>query len=189
MGAAEQKGPEQGDKNSEASFQCNICFEGATGAVITQCGHLYCWECLYGWMSTGKNTCPVCQGAVSRETVIPIYGRGDEEKKDPRNTTPNRPRGNRQEARTQNRSNFSPFGNANAGGGNFQFHAGFFPFGLFGFSFNNFGGGMFQNDRPIGGNNQGDGDPPAQQGVNGDNPYDPDEWISKVFLGIGIATL
>ncbi|KOO33551.1 ring finger protein 5 [Chrysochromulina tobinii] len=28
-------------------FECNICLETACNPVITQCGHLYCWPCLY----------------------------------------------------------------------------------------------------------------------------------------------
>ena len=28
-------------------FECNICFELANDAVITMCGHMYCWVCLY----------------------------------------------------------------------------------------------------------------------------------------------
>jgi hypothetical protein len=33
-------------KGSEA-FECNICLELASQPVVTLCGHLYCWPCLY----------------------------------------------------------------------------------------------------------------------------------------------
>ena len=30
-----------------AQLDCNICFDAAREPVVTQCGHLYCWQCLY----------------------------------------------------------------------------------------------------------------------------------------------
>ena len=30
-----------------AQFDCNICFDAAREPVVTQCGHLYCWQCLH----------------------------------------------------------------------------------------------------------------------------------------------
>ena len=30
-----------------AVFECNICLDLASHPVITLCGHLYCWPCLY----------------------------------------------------------------------------------------------------------------------------------------------
>ena len=30
-----------------SSFECNICYEIAREPVVTVCGHLYCWPCIY----------------------------------------------------------------------------------------------------------------------------------------------
>ena len=30
-----------------SAFECNICLELAQDPVVTLCGHLYCWPCLY----------------------------------------------------------------------------------------------------------------------------------------------
>mmetsp|Transcript_1157 Transcript_1157/g.2055 ORF Transcript_1157/g.2055 Transcript_1157/m.2055 type:complete len:247 (+) Transcript_1157:184-924(+) len=60
-----------------APFECNICFELANDAVITLCGHMYCWVCLYRWVSRGHQECPVCKGVVDKDNVIPLYGRGE----------------------------------------------------------------------------------------------------------------
>ncbi|KAH1084372.1 hypothetical protein J1N35_024133 [Gossypium stocksii] len=46
--------------------------------VVTCCGHLFCWSCLYRWlhMHSDANECPVCKGEVTIKTLTPIYGRG-----------------------------------------------------------------------------------------------------------------
>lgn len=63
-----------------AHFECNICLEMATDPVVTCCGHLFCWSCLYQWLhvhSIQKKECPVCKGLLSNGVITPIYGRGN----------------------------------------------------------------------------------------------------------------
>lgn len=39
---------DRGEHDQQSSyFECNICLELAQDPVVTQCGHLYCWPCLY----------------------------------------------------------------------------------------------------------------------------------------------
>lgn len=60
------------------NFECNICFQKADEAVVTCCGHLFCWPCLYRWLHvhSSHKECPVCKGAVDHEcSITPIYGR------------------------------------------------------------------------------------------------------------------
>ncbi|GAB5362273.1 hypothetical protein AAMO2058_000783300 [Amorphochlora amoebiformis] len=90
-----------------ADFECNICLSPAERPVVTLCGHLYCWPCIYKWISCSKKgECPVCKASVSAENVIPIYGRGVSQE-DPRRSLsrensrkhiPDRPRGHRVES-------------------------------------------------------------------------------------------
>ncbi len=58
----------------------------------------FSWPCLYQWLETRPNvkTCPVCKAGISRDKVIPVYGR-DSDGKDPRNKLPPRPSGQRSE--------------------------------------------------------------------------------------------
>jgi E3 ubiquitin-protein ligase RNF5 len=33
--------------NKENIFECTICIETAKEPVVTICGHLFCWPCIY----------------------------------------------------------------------------------------------------------------------------------------------
>lgn len=91
----------------DSRFTCNICFESVVDPVVTQCGHLYCWPCLYRWLEPGmlpaerlslglpqqfttnssggggnnnnnsRRVCPVCKSPCSTPTLVPIYVRRD----------------------------------------------------------------------------------------------------------------
>ena len=107
------KAPDPPSSNDEEqpydqTFECNICLDTAKDAVVSMCGHLFCWPCLHQWLtlvpttdteSQNHKTCPVCKAAISRDKVIPIYGRGggQSSKQDPRDKLPPRPAGQRTE--------------------------------------------------------------------------------------------
>lgn len=145
--------------NDSGDFECNICFDLAQDPVITLCGHLYCWPCLYRWLQVHSHSheCPVCKALVEEEKVIPLYGRG-KTPVDPRSKPipgveiPNRPQGQRPEMPTPsediNLSNFlfglmggfmpiasATFSNVGVSAG----FGGVFP-PFFGFQFNGFPG-------------------------------------------------
>lgn len=90
------------ESQEDILFSCNICYDLASEPVVTLCGHLYCWPCLYRWLQVQSHcrTCPVCKAGVEKDKVIPIYGRGGNE--DPRakskgepEAVPQRPAGQR----------------------------------------------------------------------------------------------
>ncbi|PSS24598.1 E3 ubiquitin-protein like [Actinidia chinensis var. chinensis] len=66
-------------------FDCNICLDFACDPVVTLCGHLYCWPCIYKWVHLQSSSvdshdhpqCPVCKAEISPSTVVPLYGRGN----------------------------------------------------------------------------------------------------------------
>lgn len=64
---------------SAKDFECNICLDMARDPVVTACGHLFCWPCLYQWiyLHSDVRECPVCKGDVRDIDIIPIYGRGN----------------------------------------------------------------------------------------------------------------
>ncbi|XP_012574427.1 uncharacterized protein [Cicer arietinum] len=88
--------------NDAGDFECNICFDLAQDPVITLCGHLFCWPCLYRWLHHHSHSqeCPVCKALVVEEKLVPLYGRGKSQT-DPRTKSypgmeiPRRPSGQR----------------------------------------------------------------------------------------------
>ncbi|RAL41774.1 unnamed protein product [Cuscuta campestris] len=74
------------ENNLCGGFDCNICLDLVRDPVVTFCGHLYCWPCIYKWIHSQTSfnedgdlqqpQCPVCKSEVSEKTLIPIYGRG-----------------------------------------------------------------------------------------------------------------
>lgn len=74
------------EENSPQGFECNICLDLVHDPVVTLCGHLYCWPCIYKWIhynalsseniDNKQPKCPVCKAEVSQKTLIPLYGRG-----------------------------------------------------------------------------------------------------------------
>ncbi|XP_061553447.1 E3 ubiquitin-protein ligase RNF185 [Phycodurus eques] len=155
--------------NQDSTFECNICLDTAKDAVISLCGHLFCWPCLHQWLETrpSRQVCPVCKAGISRDKVIPLYGRGSTGQQDPREKTPPRPQGQRPEP--ENRGGFQGFG---FGDGGFQmsFGIGAFPFGIFATAFN------INDGRP----------PPAAPGT----PQHLDEqFLSRLFLFVALVIM
>ncbi|CAF2123674.1 unnamed protein product, partial [Brassica napus] len=63
--------------SKESFYDCYICMDLSKEPVVTNCGHLYCWPCLYRWLEVSvAKECPVCKGEISVKTLTPIYGRG-----------------------------------------------------------------------------------------------------------------
>lgn len=161
------------------SFECNICLDTAKDAVVSFCGHLYCWPCLHQWLEMRPNgaTCPVCKAAISRDKVIPLYGRGSADQKDPREKVPPRPQGQRTEPENQGLPGFHNF-RFGGGGGAGTFHGSGFQmsFGIGGFPF-----GVFSSF------NVNPNDPrPANHGMAASGT---DSFTSQIFLYIAIFFL
>lgn len=112
--------------NDAGDFECNICFELAQDPIVTLCGHLFCWPCLYRWLHHHSHSqeCPVCKAIVEEEKLVPLYGRGKTQT-DPRSKSypgidiPNRPAGQRPATAPPpepNQFNFTNYGFGLVGG-------------------------------------------------------------------------
>lgn len=158
-------------KDGDSMYVCNICLDIAKDAVVSLCGHLYCWPCLNTWLETRphRQVCPVCKAAISKDKVIPLYGRNSDKQQDPRSKIPPRPQGQRTEPDPAQGGfqGFQTFGGD--GGFHLSFGIGAFPFGFFASSFN-------FNDVRTNRNGQQPGSP----------QYEEDQFLSKIFLWVAI---
>lgn len=154
-------GDKEDEKTEESMFECNICLDTAKDAVVSMCGHLFCWPCLHQWLETRPNRklCPVCKAAIGKDKVIPLYGRNSTKQEDPRNKVPPRPAGQRTEPEPQQGFQGFSFGD----GFHMSFGIGAFPFGYFASSLN------FGEPRPA----------PANRGTT---QYEDEQQLSKLFL-------
>lgn len=74
------------ENESPGGFDCNICLDTVDDPVVTLCGHLFCWPCIYKWLhlqsapsedeDQQRQQCPVCKAEVSQTSLVPLYGRG-----------------------------------------------------------------------------------------------------------------
>ncbi|EDW40028.1 GL22918 [Drosophila persimilis] len=149
------------EHSDESLYECNICLDTAKDAVVSMCGHLFCWPCLHQWLLTrpSRKLCPVCKAAVDRDKVIPLYGRNSTRQEDPRNKVPPRPAGHRTEPEPV--PGFPGFGFGD--GFHMSFGIGAFPFGFITSSLN------FGEPRP----------PAANRGTT---QYEDEQTLSKLFL-------
>ncbi|XP_016996197.1 E3 ubiquitin-protein ligase RNF185 [Drosophila takahashii] len=149
------------EQNDESLYECNICLDTAKDAVVSMCGHLFCWPCLHQWLLTRPNRklCPVCKAAVDKDKVIPLYGRNSTHQEDPRNKVPPRPAGHRTEPDPA--PGFPGFGFGD--GFHMSFGIGAFPFGFITSSLN------FGEPRPAAAN-------------RGTTQYEDEQTLSKLFL-------
>lgn len=165
-GESSGNGGGEEEKKDDRMFECNICLDTARDAVVSMCGHLFCWPCLHQWLETRPNrqVCPVCKAAISKDKVVPLYGRGSTKQEDPREKVPPRPAGQRSEPEPG--SSFQGFG---FGDGGFQmsFGIGAFPFGFFTSSFNF-------------------GDPRPSAAPRGTPQFAEEQFLSKIFLWVAV---
>ncbi|KAH8385492.1 hypothetical protein KR093_011240 [Drosophila rubida] len=148
-------------EQDESLYECNICLDTAKDAVVSMCGHLFCWPCLHQWLLTRPNRklCPVCKAAVDKDKVIPLYGRNSTRQEDPRNKVPPRPAGQRTEPEPA--PGFRGFGFGD--GFQISFGIGAFPFGFFTSTLN------LGEPRPA----------PANRGTT---QYEDEQALSRLFL-------
>ena len=73
-----------------SSRKCTLCLDERTDSCATECGHLFCWNCIVGWgrekvcLSFGfmrtsayfvirKAECPLCRQSLILDRLLPIY--------------------------------------------------------------------------------------------------------------------
>ena len=56
----------------DQNLVCNICAGVMENAVVTLCGHSFCYACLSTWLNKPEtDSCPVCRSYTSKYEIIP----------------------------------------------------------------------------------------------------------------------
>ncbi|XAR72841.1 Ubiquitin--protein ligase [Bertholletia excelsa] len=211
-GFSESMPPSYSEETSTPSgdFECNICFELAEDPIVTLCGHLYCWPCLYKWLHlhSYSHECPVCKALIVEDKLVPIYGRG-KTSLDPRNRpipefdVPNRPAAQRPETAPppspglnyMHQESNGPYGGFTpmARERNFQPSTGlggwirFLTFQMHGFNFTNAHGATVGLPHGIPGSTRGAHAFGLHQHLN--RGHHSDSVLKKCFLCAGLAVI
>ncbi|GAA5973653.1 hypothetical protein JCM11641_005063 [Rhodosporidiobolus odoratus] len=72
---AEQAAPyppeDEGEGNGDGERRCTLCLGTRRDAAATECGHVFCWECVVGW-AREKAECPLCRQGISLSKLLPL---------------------------------------------------------------------------------------------------------------------
>lgn len=55
-----------------AGRTCTLCLEERTATCVTECGHLFDWNCIYSW-GRERAECPLCRQSLNLTKLLPIY--------------------------------------------------------------------------------------------------------------------
>ena len=59
------------DQKIKEENNCSICFDQLTDPILTQCGHLFCNECIHMCLKV-KPICPMCRKNIKGTSIINI---------------------------------------------------------------------------------------------------------------------
>lgn len=60
--------------NLPSNMSCGICkLPRSDPAISSNCGHVFCWKCLYQWTSTVRQECPLCRTACRPQEILALY--------------------------------------------------------------------------------------------------------------------
>ncbi|XP_058126817.1 peroxisome biogenesis factor 10 [Anopheles ziemanni] len=52
-----------------STHKCALCIDITQNITVTQCGHLFCWDCILNWLDQ-KQVCPICREAIKKTRVV-----------------------------------------------------------------------------------------------------------------------
>lgn len=55
-----------------ADLSCSICSGQMNHPATTQCGHMFCWQCIISW-TTHKSHCPMCREPSTASSILCMY--------------------------------------------------------------------------------------------------------------------
>jgi len=57
------------EEEEDSNASCGLCFCSRTSPTVTECGHLFCWQCI-GLCLTNKPECPMCRQPCALSSLV-----------------------------------------------------------------------------------------------------------------------
>ena len=61
--------PEEEEEEPLSGQKCVLCMEDRVNDTATECGHIFCWHCIFDWC-VEKAECPLCRASVDTTKLI-----------------------------------------------------------------------------------------------------------------------
>ncbi|XP_050099366.1 peroxisome biogenesis factor 10 [Anopheles aquasalis] len=49
--------------------KCALCMDTLQEVSVAQCGHLFCWQCIFSWLDQ-RQVCPICRDTIKKSRIV-----------------------------------------------------------------------------------------------------------------------
>ncbi|XP_035783510.1 peroxisome biogenesis factor 10-like [Anopheles albimanus] len=49
--------------------KCALCMDTLQDVSVAQCGHLFCWLCIFSWLDQ-RQVCPICRDTIKKSRIV-----------------------------------------------------------------------------------------------------------------------